>query len=123
MGHGVPQDALRASQWYERAAEQGDAGAQIHLARLYLKGSGVPENYTKAVMLLKRAAGQKDPDAQYLLGRLYWEGRGVPRDHVRAHMWFNLAASQGHEHALSMRQVAATEMSPNQLLEAQSLAV
>jgi uncharacterized protein len=93
------------------------------LGRLYLKGSGVPQNEAEAVKLLQRAAAQKNADAQYLLGRIYWEGRGVPRDRVQAHMWFNLAAAQGHAGAVSMRQVAATEMDQNQLMEAQRLAV
>jgi TPR repeat protein len=73
--------------------------------------------------LLERAARQNNPEAQYMLGRVYWEGRGVPQDRVQAHMWFNLAAAQGHGHASSMRQVVATEMSQNQLVEAQRLAV
>jgi TPR repeat protein len=97
--------------------------AQVHLARLYLKGSGVPESPVQAVKLLERAARHNNPEAQYLLGRVYWEGRGGPQDRVQAHMWFNLAAAQGHENASSMRQVVATEMSQNQLVEAQRLAV
>jgi TPR repeat protein len=75
------------------------------------------------VKLLERAAGQKNAEAQYLLVRIYWEGQGVPRDRGQAHMWFNLAAAQGHAHAVTMRQVAATEMDQHQLVEAQRLAV
>jgi hypothetical protein len=78
-GQGVSQDYLLASQWYERAAEQGDVKAKVHLVRLYHKGAGVPQNEAEAVKLLQRAAGQKNAEAQYLLGRIYWEGRGVPR--------------------------------------------
>jgi len=113
----------KQSQWYERAAEQGDVGAQVRLAKLYIKGFGVPQNYAEALKLLERAAARRDAEAEFLLGTLYREGKGIPKDLLRAHMWFNLAAAQGHTHALNLRDVAATELDLKQLAEAQNLAV
>lgn len=119
----MSQDYVQASQWYTKAAKQGDLNSEVRLAKLYLKGQGVPQNYAEARKLLERAAEKKSAEAQYLLGEIYWEGRGVPRDRVQAHKWFNLAAAQGHKGAASKRQVVAMEMDRDQLIEAQRLAV
>lgn len=35
---------MKARQWYEKAAAQGDAGAQFQLGGLYLGGNGVPKD-------------------------------------------------------------------------------
>ena len=48
--------------------------------------------------------------------------RGVPPDIVLAHMWWNLAAAQGNETAKKNRDKAASQMTPDQLAEAQRLA-
>jgi TPR repeat protein len=122
-GDVLAQDYVQAAHWYAKAAEQGDVNAQIHLAQLYLKGQGVPQNYARAKMLLEQAAAKKSAEAEYRLGRLYWEGRGVPTDRVQAHKWFNLSAAQGHKGAATLRLVVATEMGPEQVAEAQRLAV
>jgi TPR repeat protein len=122
-GEGISQNYERASQWYKKATEEGDIKSEIRLAQLYLKGQGVPQNYAEARKLLEQAAAKKNAEGQYLLGQIYWEGRGVTIDRVQAHKWFNLAAAQGHERAASMRQVVAIEMGPDQLIEAQRLAV
>ena len=41
-------DPAAAADWFQRAAEQGDAYAQYRLGRLYLRGEGVPRDPTKA---------------------------------------------------------------------------
>lgn len=45
-GDGVPQDPLASLKWYQRAAENGDVGAQLTLADAYAYGS--PPNYVEA---------------------------------------------------------------------------
>ena len=51
---------------------------------------------------------------------------GVPQDYVEAHMWFNLAASRStdelREEAVVNRDLAASELTPDDLSEAQRLA-
>ena len=44
-GQGVRQDYAQAEQWYRKAAEQGNAGAQFNLGLMYAKGEGVRQNY------------------------------------------------------------------------------
>ena len=57
---------------------------------------------------------------------MYANGRGVPQDYVQAHMWFNLAASrrigESRERTVENRDLAADELTPAALNEAQRLA-
>jgi TPR repeat protein len=62
------------------------------------------------------------PDALYNLGLAYSTGQGVSVDYVAAHKWFNLAAMKGSEIAKSWRAQISSEMTSNQIAEAQRLA-
>jgi TPR repeat protein len=53
---------------------------------------------------------------------MYGVGRGVPQDDVMAYVWINLAAAQGNEVARTNLDIAANQMTPDQLAEAQRLA-
>ena len=55
-GTGVEQDYLEARKWYERAADQGEVGAQLQLAELYLYGRGVEQDNIRAHMWFSIAA-------------------------------------------------------------------
>jgi TPR repeat protein len=55
-GEGVPQDYVKARQWYKQAAANGDAEAQILLGVMYLGGYGVPQDYMRAYMWYSLAA-------------------------------------------------------------------
>jgi TPR repeat protein len=125
-GEGVPQDYAEAVKWYRLAAEQGNALAQFNLGIMYRRGQGVPQDYAEAVKWNRLAAEQGDAEAQYNLGVSYHRGEGVPQDYVQAHMWFNLAASRApaseRDEAIKMRNVAASNMTPQQIAEAQNLA-
>ncbi len=79
-------------------------------------------DYAQAVKWFRLGADQGYAYAQHNLGNRYYNGQGVPQDYVLAHMWFNLAAAQGVEAAVKNRDVTASEMTPDQLTEAQRLA-
>ena len=91
-----------------------------------MPGQGVPQDYAAAVKWNRLAAEQGDAEAQHNLGVSYHRGEGVPQDYVQAHMWFNLAASRApaseRDEAIKMRNVAASNMTPAQIAEAQKLA-
>ncbi|WP_413700292.1 tetratricopeptide repeat protein [Psychromonas sp. KJ10-10] len=48
-GLGVLQDYKKATNWYRKAAEQGDADAQFSLGVMYNNGRGVLQDYKQAV--------------------------------------------------------------------------
>jgi TPR repeat protein len=121
-GDGAPANPGEAAKWYRKAAEQDDSWAEWGLGFLYLSGRGVPPSSAEAAKWIDRAASQGDSQAQYWLARLYFTGDGVPQDYMRAHMWANLAASVGVKEAVPLRDVIARQLSPEQLVAAQSLA-
>jgi TPR repeat protein len=59
--------------------------------------------------------------AQADLGVLYWNGEGVPQDFVLAYMWLSLAAEQEPD-AVAERDLAASQMTPDEIAEEQRLA-
>jgi TPR repeat protein len=58
---------------------------------------------------------------------MYMSGQGVPRDYMQAYKWLNLAASQhspgsDRDHSVRNRDLAAAQLTPAQIAEAQRLA-
>ena len=121
-GSGVTEDAEEAVRWFRLAADQGGAAAQNNLGLMYETGAGVLQDYVEAVRWYRLAADQGGAEAQYNLGVMYAKGEGVLQDDVRAHMWVNLSAAQGIETARELREAAASEMTPEQITQAQAMA-
>ena len=57
------QDAV-ASQWLQRASDQGQVLATFDLATLYLEGTRIERDTTKGIELLEKAATSARDDAQ-----------------------------------------------------------
>ena len=99
---------------------------------MYEDGQGVRRNYVEAARWYNFAANSGDAFAQYYLGAQYLDGRkATPRNYVLAHMWSNLSAANAdgislsytRADAIKTREIAAKRMKPNQIAEAQVLAL
>jgi len=66
-GQGVSQDYLESLKWYHKAAEQGFAGAQCNLGRMFNLGG----DYDKGLKWITKAANQGNAHAQGVLGVMY----------------------------------------------------
>jgi TPR repeat protein len=121
-------DYAEAVRWYRRAAEQGDANAQLELGTAYDTGKGVAQDYAEAAEWYRKAAEQGWDPAQWHLGSAYSCGRGVQKDDVKAYMWISLAAAGfiGDNDQRKMYSSAcdalAAKMTPQQIAEAEGLA-
>ncbi len=120
-------DPKEAAKWLEKASIAGDIWAQVTLARLYMAGTGVFQDYSAAVKLLEQAATSKEYDrkvweAQYLLGLLNENGLGVRKNLVKAHAWYNISATNQFDEAEARRKALTSQLSADQLSEAQELA-
>ena len=74
-----------AAEWFEKAAQQGDPGGAVKLARLYRAGEGVPKDEAKAIDLYLQAAEQDYPPAIHFLADAYEKGvSGLEADPARA---------------------------------------
>jgi hypothetical protein len=129
-GRGAPPDDTEAAKWFHRAAVKGDAPARFTLGVMYGEGRGVPQDFAEAAHWYRLAAEQGDAQAEYNLGLAYARGEGVTQDVVQAHMWFNLAAARfpptdarNRAAAVKNRDTVASEMTSEQLTEAQKRAL
>jgi TPR repeat protein len=102
-------------------AEDGDARAQLSLGGMYYNGQGVQQDYAEAAKWTRKAAEQGYTPAQADLGVLYWNGQGVQPDVVLAYMWLSLAAAHEPD-AVGERDHVASQMTPDEIAEAQRLA-
>lgn len=83
-----PQDAVRAAEWYHRAAERGHADAQYNLGFIYLLGEGVPTNPAEGLRWLRLAADQGELASLRLLADSYRNGDyGVSVNPAEAARW------------------------------------
>jgi S1-C subfamily serine protease len=94
-GTGIPRDDREAVNWFQRAADQGDARAQFNLGNHIFNGTGVPLDLKQAIMWFQRAAEQGYSNAEFNLGVCYGDGTGVPQSHRQAFIWYQRAAEQG----------------------------
>jgi TPR repeat protein len=92
---GVLKDRQKANEWFRKAADQGDAGAQCVLGSNYDYGEGVEKDPKEAVKWYSKAAEQGFAIAQYNLGVHYNDGNGVKKDNPEAVNWYRKAAQQG----------------------------
>jgi exopolysaccharide production negative regulator len=114
-GDGVPQDDLRAFEYFGSIANShadeatGTAEARfvanafVALGSYYLTGipgSSIKPDPARAHEMFNYAATYfGDPDAQYHLGRMLVEDQGVPKDPKSGARWLSLAASKGQHQA------------------------
>jgi hypothetical protein len=94
-GWNVPQDYVKAREWYEKAADKGNRDAMYSLGILYEYGRGVTQDYAKAREWYEKAATKGNVDAMRNLGLLYDYGSGVTQDYVKAREWYVKAAEKG----------------------------
>ncbi|WP_371905015.1 tetratricopeptide repeat protein [Desulfobacter postgatei] len=64
-----------------------------------------------------------DKNAQFEVGESCRSGVGIPQNYKQAYMWFSLAAAQGHEEAKERQKELEKKLTPEQLGEAQDLAL
>lgn len=94
---------------YQKAADQGNADAQVNLGLLYEKGKGVPKDLRKAAELSQRAADQGSAYAQFDLGVLYEKGEMWPKDLGKAREFYQKAADQGYRPAITKLQALSRQ--------------
>jgi uncharacterized protein len=114
-GDGVPQNHLRAFEYFRRIAATSDvedlrsakarfiASAFVEVGRYYLTGvanSDLKPDPVRAHQMFTYAAVYfADPDAQYELARTFLDGVGVARDQTQGARWLYQAAMEGQHDA------------------------
>jgi hypothetical protein len=78
-----------------KAAEAGNAMAQLRLALMYSQGDGVPRSFKSALAWYDRAAAQGEPESQNQMGIFYELGEGVAENWDLAARLYQASALQG----------------------------
>jgi TPR repeat protein len=66
LGEGAPKNKVKAVKWFQKAADQGHADAQVNLAHCYEHGLGISKNKGQALIWLQKAADQGHESAKKL---------------------------------------------------------
>lgn len=90
-GRGLPQDLVKALQFFKPAANAGNAVALAFLGKIYLEGN----NNQDAFKFFTKAAELGNPVGQSGLGVMYLQGKGVEKDTAKAFNYLTQAAEQG----------------------------
>jgi uncharacterized protein len=98
-GLGVPQNDVKAADWYKLAADRGDREAMFALAMFRVQGRGGPRDRDAGAKWLAAAAKLGHPLAAYDLALLYMEGQLFPQDFTRAAELLRTAAQAGNPEA------------------------
>jgi hypothetical protein len=88
-------DHTGAAQLLSKAAEAGNAVAQLRLALMYDQGDGVARSSKSAFTWYSRAAAQGEPESQNQMGAFYELGEGVPENWDLAAKLYQASAIQG----------------------------
>ena len=88
-------DHAGAAKLVTRAAEAGNAVAQLRLALLYDQGDGVTRSARTAFEWYSRAAAQGEPESQNQVGLFFELGEGIPENWGLAVRLFQASAQQG----------------------------
>ena len=94
-GFGVAADPAKAAEWNQKAAAQGNAEAQLHLAKALDEGAGVNKDADEARKWYAKAARHEQPAAQLELAR---QSAGQGNCPVAVH-WYEEAAGNGQAQA------------------------
>lgn len=98
-GDGLTANAVKAREWYRRAAALGYAKAYCALGNMMAAGAGGPRDAAGGVALCRKTAETGNADAQTDLGNFLLTGEAVPKDMVEARKWYALAAAQNQPNA------------------------
>lgn len=112
---------VKAFQYFEIAANNGDASAQHDLAYMYTTGEGVERDDKKAFEWLKKSAEQGNAVAQDDLGVVYGDSRGVAQDWIQSYRWISLSLKQGNERAVKDLEFVKSHMTAEQIETAEKL--
>ena len=88
-------DHAGAAEIVKKAAEAGNAVAQLCLALMYDQGDGVPQSSPDALTWYKRAAAQGEPESQNQVGIYFELSEGVDEDWDLAARLWQASAEQG----------------------------
>ena len=100
-GDGYRKDPQLAARLWAKAAEKGNAKAQLNLGLCFLEGKGIEKDGAAGVQWIRKAAEAGLSDAEFEMGFLLSNGIGVPKSPSEAIRWYLKAAEKGVSRAFA----------------------
>lgn len=95
----------KAVEYYQKAADQGNALGEYRLALCYSNGEGgLTENHNLAAQYFLQSARQGVAVAQVAIAMYLYLGIGLHRDLESSEKWMKMAADQGENYAIDFMQ-------------------
>lgn len=116
-GKKVERDDELGYHWLKISAENGYAKAQFEMGEHRLQ----KKDFKTAAHWYKKAASKGEKNAQYQIGMMYLRGQGVPQSYIHAYAWINIASANGSLGATQARELLVSQMTPDEVLQAQAL--
>ncbi len=91
----LAEDYGKALEYFQLAADLGNAKGLRYIGSMYAYGTGVDRDYGKALEYYQRAADQGEASGLFSIGLLYYFGNGVEQDYGKAAESFQKAADLG----------------------------
>jgi len=96
---GVTQNESSASEWYQKAAAQGEPLAIQRLINLYVQEKVSPQYTAEETSWYESQAKDGGANVQCQLAKRYAEGKGAEKNLTQAFYWYKEAAEQGDHKA------------------------
>ena len=121
-GMGAPKNLRAAFVHFLKAANAGNAIAQLQVGKMLLNGEGVAKDREVALSWLRKSAAQGYTEAWLALGSLYVEGEGTPKDREEVLSWLREAAGRGNAEAQDILKKFEEDMAMDSLPAEEMLA-
>lgn len=95
QGLGAPRNYGKALEWYEKAAQAGQAEGHYNVGVCFEIGMGAAPDMARAVQSFQKAADMGLAFAMYKLSAIHISGNGVPKDTAKGLDWLEKAANAG----------------------------
>jgi len=92
----TPLDYAKATEYFTKAIDLGDASAMYYMANIYYSGYGVKRDKAKAFELYNKSAAKGNGAAMYEVAYAYDYGYGITKDETKAFEWYLKSAEKGY---------------------------
>ena len=119
-GDGVPVDAVQAIQWFEKAADMGNAKAMNAIGAIVANvAKNVPADPVQATAWFLKAAKAGDAEGMKNFGLCCLRGIGIEQDRALGWQWMKRAAKGGNSDAAALLKLGSTRPSERGLISEQ----
>jgi hypothetical protein len=121
MGRGTEPNPVEAAKWFQKATEQGNLEAMVHLGYLYEHGQWIDQEKFKAQDLYLATVQKADAGSLFSIAAGWHNDSSQPNDLAMAYLWYRLAAHKGNKQGNDSCAYIAKDMTKAQISKAEEI--